>query len=782
MKRRYSKSADGLSTNDLTDAKIEEVLAAFTDFVDRRCSNGAYSPETGTPDAFFFRNAKSEAKGPFDWFASEVDKSFGNGDHTKFTNILYKVGLNSSVPSANSDDEADIIDRYEVDVERKEHPINFIGVCSRINRASVLLFEHNNTGYASYDIFSFHRAQTLSPKEKEFRTKVSLAGITVTFEDYENSDAITSSETIGLKMRHRIKLCPVFEDVLKNGIRKEEVFSKLFQNVKNVTCETPDKNGARLFSFEGINTKHKETNGQMLQILLDGYLALKDLLEFLSSASNKTSVTMNSMPVDIFRYPDRLRRVHTFEEYVNYNGDIKPLCTAVNEDYSRKKPDLNGIMSNDTVYDILSQEKLLKSDLVMQSLRSMPISYIGTAVSKMRGNDLDAKLKKDINHVHSSWYNLVKPNLEDPELKKFKQACEDRDIATLEKFSVSYSKKLLGLNTEMSKSIYGFSCAAVFAWMMEQLMILEENPVTDDDENYQFYSEDMLSDFQINGEFEERLGGETISGILVLRFKAIKKCMNIFWGAGLDENSMQSPSWEEYRSFWCVAGSVYQFFTMYWELIDTMESVSQDDLCLLFAIAAGKETSLRLSRTVVNTDNLAFLNNHKNSAIKYRAKMYLPSELEAREYVAAEQKREQKLLTTFQRLFANLSETFDVFETVQSRVDSAYQFLGDPVSYDSDLEEALMKTSQSIATMAIDPNLVKISRTLEGVLNFDHLEFAMFNGSRYCYRRKEDNKSVYIHRYGYKVVYSSIIKSCDVIKMEADDVRDILYRIEVNGR
>jgi hypothetical protein len=258
--------------------------------------------------------------------------------------------------------------------------------------------------------------------------------------------------------------------------------------------------------------------------------------------------------------------------------------------------------------------------------------------------------------------------------------------------------------------------------------------------------------------------------------------MNIFWGAGLDENSMQSPSWEEYRSFWCVAGSVYQFFTMYWELIDTMESVSQDDLCLLFAIAAGKETSLRLSRTVVNTDNLAFLNNHKNSAIKYRAKMYLPSELEAREYVAAEQKREQKLLTTFQRLFANLSETFDVFETVQSRVDSAYQFLGDPVSYDSDLEEALMKTSQSIATMAIDPNLVKISRTLEGVLNFDHLEFAMFNGSRYCYRRKEDNKSVYIHRYGYKVVYSSIIKSCDVIKMEADDVRDILYRIEVNGR
>lgn len=768
--RRFIGNTPGkLRGNRLSDSTIEEELSAFQDFVDKRCSDGQYKFSSGTPESYLLHSGVNGSGGPFLWFRSERDSDASNehNTYTRYDNILNKVGLNSTLSSGSGDGSVSIIDKYSVATKKAEVPINFISVCDRIYRASRLLFMHNRKETINYDIFTYHRDLVLQPKIKDFKQRVRLLGINFTFTNDDTEEINAGGTTYSHKMKNRLKLCDVFEEVLSRGIRREEVFSKLYAQLHTVTSNTTEKDGALLFSFDGRNAKITESNGQILQELLDGYMALRDFLLFLESGSNKTGVTMNSFQTDIFRDRNRLNRVHSFEEYVDYNSEISELCNQVANDPARSAVMVDSVMSNDYIYGVLSGEKLLKSDAVLQSLRSTPLAVIGSIVEKMNCGDADAALRKDIVEVSSLWERSLEGAYKCQE--QFRFYYEKKDYEKLEMLLAMMGIQINKLDPD-SQDISIFAYIAMYAKLLKKLYEIEGNPVVDSDGVYLLENENCLKDIGIaDTEIINLVGVKNASVFIQSRVVALRKAMHVLWGEPLSNDVF---TWRNYRSFWFTTELLEMFFSSYSELIVGTFQNFKDDLYLMLAKSAGYSKFFELSQNISSVQELAIL-------LEKNVPLYVTKDTgDIKKYLQEEAVKEERGLICFRRLFENLTEFFSLLDTVQSRVDVTYKELNGPIKYDRELEVELSKASASIQAAPRTEDVMRVSQKLQSFAKFDELGYVTVVGNRYSSETVKEGYQTYYHKDGYIVQINEVLKKTDIEKMSEQEMLGLECRIE----
>ncbi len=117
---------------------------------------------------------------------------------------------------------------------------------------------------------------------------------------------------------------------------------------------TGTKDAKSPFSIFDYTSREPGTNGSRFQVLLSGYLALKEIIDFLNSDSNTLGITINQFPVAIFRDNNLLKRFSGFEEYIYYIDDVMPVYTEVAGSPQRSKELIRYFYSNDYVFDFLS--------------------------------------------------------------------------------------------------------------------------------------------------------------------------------------------------------------------------------------------------------------------------------------------------------------------------------------------------------------------------------------------------------------------------------------------
>ena len=301
VSKYFRLSADKTRTNDLSASIMSALLADFKRFVLANACTGAYDPNTGTPSAYLRHTFICYYR------MSDNVREILN---TKGTNL--DTGGDSDMTIAEYQT---ISDKFEA------KSIDFIDIANKINRASHLLFNHNGNPLAFYDILSCYRESRIQSRMKDDKLQFAnvLPGCTITYEDSSNILNCGNENTINNKKNSRISLCRLFSRIVDEGLSQGDVY-QYYRDAMALTASTPHHDGRRLFTYvdkSGMvkgKTNHVENNSQMMQIIISGHLALRELVQYLSKENSPCSIY--NFPTLIFRNREYLYRFQTLEEYV----------------------------------------------------------------------------------------------------------------------------------------------------------------------------------------------------------------------------------------------------------------------------------------------------------------------------------------------------------------------------------------------------------------------------------------------------------------------------------
>lgn len=210
-----------------------------------------------------------------------------------------------------------------------------------------------------------------------------MNGITLNIAEDTLDDTFGDSESIRNKFCGRRQLCEIMESAFSNGIAAEDL-QMLYRKLLRATSQMHTKNGQRLFSVHGQNTKQVYTNGQIFHILVNGCSALYSFLAYLVSSDNQTGITEDNFPTRIFRDKKCLKRFKSLEDYER-TGDI--IFELMDEVYSD------------------SERLAEKSDVFLITIRSL-IFYVKTAfhsillLENLEGNRLVSFHLLSVRYMH----------------------------------------------------------------------------------------------------------------------------------------------------------------------------------------------------------------------------------------------------------------------------------------------------------------------------------------------------------------------------------------------
>lgn len=317
------------------DDTVNELHAAFKKFIAAYSSDGQYATISRNPNAFLVNTYNS-------YFKLSAE----------YKDIMKNVSL---LGSTSSDDARSLVDRYLDDNDFDEDAFNsaasvenidFIGIARKIYECSYSLFNFSNDhGVAFYDIFSWYR----STKVNEIKTKNAyrlgrLRKIyTVSYVD--NKESFEGNRAIKLSARKPV--CEELSYVLDNGIAMKDIYQ--FWLRVNHTAEQQDngKDGRALY----YGTKDNNVSAKF-QKHYEGFLALRDLVDYLSVNGATLGVSIFNFPTEIFRDKRLLTRFSNLQEYIALHKDVISLIDEVAKDPVRSLArDENQLLSNDLVYE-----------------------------------------------------------------------------------------------------------------------------------------------------------------------------------------------------------------------------------------------------------------------------------------------------------------------------------------------------------------------------------------------------------------------------------------------
>lgn len=700
-----SVSADNFRRNDLSDGVLSEVREDFKTFVYKYSTNNSYLTVSGTPIAFL-RNS-------FAFYR----KSSGQNN---LYDILNKSGQDNSL---SEDDKLTALDLVGIEENKESATINFISICSKICNASKLLFEHGDNATAFYDIFSYHRDQIIrtATQDKRNNIKNRIKGCNFIF-NYDTTTYIEGDQnSINSKFAGRIPLCAILEDIVTVGLDKKSIYDFYIRILKK-TDEQSVKNGVRLFSTSTHKTRHKESNGVMLRILIDGYLALRELLIFLDSKNNKYNVSVNNFPTLIFRDSRYLKRFKTMEEYITYVYDVSSLVNEVELDPNRRIKQVDGFYNNDTVYDIMSSKKLLNGDPFC-TLRGMPLSYIKSAVDIIHDSEHDTDLydklqdiRKQIDFVKVRNLDAIQPGIFESDLKA---------LQLLSALSIH----ILKTPVEDLRTFRNLHFCVEFCECLKYVMEREEVPVCDQLGSFLLEEELVRDQFDYLDEALEsmRVNAQVFSfysNNRKLRIQALHKIFEVYTG----ENKMIdfSCNREDLRNIFAVSTMLKLFFD---KLCSTFMHVDIDiaDIYLIFARLAQQSDMLCMPRNVQSVSEIAFLFDEGSPQYRFAKR---DESISIQESLM---KKHEMLINNYNNLTSQIDEIFEVFEKITVRIDQCMQTSGCLIKYDPKVEGLLDHINCSIlgTDLSAYNNQINKARLVALGAHFDYLNFVEINNRRF---------------------------------------------------
>lgn len=351
---------------------IAKESEAFYDFIRNR-SAGSYVVSSRTPDLFLKHT-----------FTSYFVKT------TEYANILR---CRSNLKEIGSEDKRSKVDFYRTEDPldaRISESIDFIKIASKIQRSSYYLFNHNKSSVAYYDIYSWYRSNLSAKKYEMYKQQLLKVfhGLRI------SQEMPTFNETQTVKYNKRKQLCAEYATLITNGIGLTDYYEFYMKVVAcSDNCVThyaldgSAKDGAAYYERGGFNTSTGRDQDKF-RADVEGFLAMRELIEWMGSPNNTTGVTLFTLPVAIFRDRRYLKRFSSFKEYVTLYEDTSALMLEA--DRGNRKLDCDPdtqLVSNDALFDIIANMTATNTALgistsLLDKIMSTSLEYGQLALSR----------------------------------------------------------------------------------------------------------------------------------------------------------------------------------------------------------------------------------------------------------------------------------------------------------------------------------------------------------------------------------------------------------------
>ncbi len=766
---------------------IDQLLDGFTDFVQQNCANGSYHTASCDPDSFLFKKKNSDGTsgGPVAWYQQQKDGLYYR--------ILNSSGTNSEIKGADGLAKIDSISLVEDEEDDVDFAVsNFIGWCSKIYKASALLFSHAQMRNLYYDIFSYHR-NCIIEKDGSNLSKQKYYGCSIHF-SHTQKDICSDSLTLIGKYNSHARLCDIFEDILYKNIGMEDI-SVLYNRIIKITelssnSASGAKDGKLIFDVPGHRTKAMGTgNGERFFILLNGYLALKQLLEFLNSNSNTLGVTLYNFPVDIFRYHELLIRVKSFREYIEYGQEIKKLyLDALND----SEPNLsNGLRSNDSVYRVLETNHKLRYDANVKAFSATPISVIKNSLKEFKQASTDITSIVQVAGIR--YHDLTNP------LNKFADSFGLRSVNDLLSYEKLRSLGIVKINlaadsvalTIMARAKeYGIkSREEPFMWYLIGIYstilraassLQGDKPVAALSGEYLIRDKTLLSSVFITDEFERRTKRNP-QQFLINRVKAIRICMCILCGKlstieTLADSKIPLKSydlaWKDYWDFWCITTKVARYVK---EISITMDALKEcgSDSGLYLIYATSKMEFMGIPQIPESVHQLEVLEHQEDPEFFVNFK-------ETSQFRDARDRQHRRMLFTFRNILEAFKEQTTIFKILLGSANTLFKDLSlKQVRYNPDDKNLTVGIAEINALKMSGHGNAKIAYSLALFTSFDNMGFVTLDGERFVMENPEKKQSRrFIHSEGFFVELTMLDEQAvDVIKMTESDLEQVRLQL-----
>lgn len=753
VSKYFRLSADKTRTNDLSASIMSALLADFKRFVLANACTGAYDPNTGTPSAYLRHTFICYYR------MSDNVREILN---TKGTNL--DTGGDSDMTIAEYQT---ISDKFEA------KSIDFIDIANKINRASHLLFNHNGNPLAFYDILSCYRESRIQSRMKDDKLQFAnvLPGCTITYEDSSNILNCGNENTINNKKNSRISLCRLFSRIVDEGLSQGDVY-QYYRDAMALTASTPHHDGRRLFTYvdkSGMvkgKTNHVENNSQMMQIIISGHLALRELVQYLSKENSPCSIY--NFPTLIFRNREYLYRFQTLEEYVSYIYDVAPLVEEVKNDPVRSLHVINDCYyDNDSMWKLLGVSNLMH-DNTFEKLTSMPLSFIRSAVSDSQALSKDELFEKKYNALSYKFRLMV-------DVKNkcgFGNSLTEKHNA-LEMFGNTILTSKFDSYSNFNK--YGIALA-FYDCLLETLKAEGKPPYKND--YYLYKQENLAKEFTMFSQSVKTLieKDARYKNIFIKQAKIRIMCVAKLYAMLTGNTEVKICDWEELREFFCIMetikGLISRLYTKGLVGIANEVHSGENFAFLLVARMAEEAKEFAIPQVISSCDELSTLYRSENIPALFISKIKTVEEC-----IELNQRRDNALLVGVNRFLESFGNDYEVFELGDQLINKYVSKKYASVSKDAELNDLLYRASCDAQSFN---NLGKINRRvqmwLKGVASLDEFGYVIRNGHRV---KLDDN--TYVLGRGLLITISPDKKHYSVGVMTEDDEQILSYKWSLKG-
>ena len=475
----------------------------------REASN-AYFPITGNPNAALCGLPLKV------WYL--------NNKKAKFQSIVFGSGQDMAL----EDGSVSKLNLRETEDEISINSIDFVDVCTRIYRASDLLFgyKHNQI---PYDIYSFHCDNAMDEKISQYTKECKLRYRQIRFEVTKFSNGEYPSDTHKGKVKERLQYAKYLDERFSRNVTPQDL-EEIHDTLLRINSHVSMAEGRRLFN-SGDHTVHMDvTDSQVLEILTSGYRAMYKLIDYIERNEERTNVSVNDFPVTIFRDIAYLNRFNSFDEYITGHSIVKKLITDIkaSEDASRRETKLNGFFNNEEVGLILAAKDSIKYATELQELGRKRVSYVYDVTHKSKAVSTDDAIATTVYQLSDKYQtaNVFEPQYpdivrqyKDPSITTFDEMSYSYCLQYIQAFATSFVGQLKGLSEDSnydftSQSSYG-SCIQ-FLYVLEKTCAMEGQPVTDESGFFRLSMDTIKEGIeQANTKCDTELGELSVGDITV---------------------------------------------------------------------------------------------------------------------------------------------------------------------------------------------------------------------------------------------------------------------------
>lgn len=700
---------------------INAVLADFAEYINMNSCTGAYHPSTCTPNHFLF--------GAMKWYTQEAS----------FYDILNARSQFGEISSGNN---LNLLSYVQNDVE--EISIDFMALASKITLSSYSLFNHTgDKGIAYYDIFSWYRdnlAHKLFENNKQL-IEHWFPGVSVKQEI--KMEEVTSTKRA--KAGKRVELCAVYNSRIMKGISITDIYD-LYTTVArtnsdqctHVTDTGSVSDGIPYYSYGNSSPRTTDNNSDKFKKDYEGFLALKELVNFLNSPSNNTGITVFNMPVDIFRDKRLLRRYNSFSEYIMLDSDVKQLMSAVDSDATRSEAiNARRIRNNDSVFTTLVSAVVRENERNKQLMGKLLNTKFSDGeqivASSVNQKSLANRLGDDTSRILHKWNDLRCIPGDAFSLSQLRVTVSERNnlmdkVKLLFSYFVAVYKELR--SEEISKENKYSLCMCGMNTLIVFLEVIGK-PIVDADGYYNLLDLD-LEDCLVQMHTPDTM-------IQVIKF-IVEKTITVF-------DLTRQNNWEDYRILFTSSFIMQDFLAKIKDLFEKIKRATESDevqksgnnLYLLYADLIANYDIMQIKWDIDQIRDLSIFYTQNNGLLP------LDVSNKAIAYTLVERRRNKSvvhILQNFLDLYGN--DERDYLDNLNTNI---YATLTVTETFKNESKEILQKLGIVNASILLQNEPTRFKQDLESKFQFDENNFVIDGKTLVSARNALFIK--YFHRYGY---------------------------------